>query len=583
MMDIIIQSCYSDSPSVLLCKDSCTVLKYAPLIYRNFPFLIVGSIAIAFIIVTWIYNFDAPTAPDDTKMYLSQFSEHYLEADSLTDRIKYFFSQLNYPHTKLTGRVLSALYFSIFGVVNFKFLMFTGVLALIGFLFLYQKLYHVEPVSLIPIALLLLAPSVVTLWTLPMTGQAFLPVYALLVCYLFSKQRYVLAAVIAFITSFTQAPGIAIFLALLPLFLDKKHRRLFPVLLWSGTFFVTFLAYSAVISPDGSLPARPNIPECFYSLAVYQGYFLSLPLGTRIAYLLKFPLLQVFKTTHFLSFLFLVFIAASLSWVVLRSVKKRSYHVLPPFCFMLFCLAPGLMIAWNGDNCAMLTDLPAPRYIMFALMGWVGIYIFLLSASGRKTGLILSLLFSLMFLPPFLYRYKNVDDDYHFRISSWMERSVLFPFPQRMSILAERELLIWAMASGLYFPYQFEYQKLDAINADMEPGKAENVLDDLWYHYDENQYFCKLEFIVKNMPRSQNPPQVWLRDSTHVTGYVPFARKDMDRMKQRYSLDQNIAPYLERGYTAFLFTAKKDEGCRSEIRVWHDGRVSKNLKIPQDQ
>ena len=581
MMDIIIQSCYSDSPSVPLYKVIReTVLKYAPLIYRNFPFLIVGAIAIAFIIVMWIYSFDAPMREDDIRLYLKHFMVRYLEADSLTDRIKYFFSQTNYPHTKFTGKVLSALYFSIFGVVNFKFLLFTGVLALIGFLFLYQKLYRVEPVFLIPIALLLLAPSVVTFWPGPMTGFPFILVYALLVCYLFSKQRYVLAAVIAFITSFTHSPGIAIFLALLPLFLDKKHRRLFPVLMWSGTFFVTILAYSAVLSaPPLTQGGMPDLPECFYSLAVYQGYLLSTPFGPRINHLQSFPLLQAFKTTHFLSFLFLVFIAASLSWVVLRSVKKRSYHLLPPFCFMLFCLAAGPLVAWNGDNCAMLTDLPKARYIMYALMGWVGIYIFLLSASGRKTGLILSLLFSLMLLPQFLARYKSAENRYNYLIVGWIGRSTLFapisPFT--------RKTLIRAMTSGVYFPHQFEYQKLDAINADMEPGKAENVLDDLWYHYDENQYFCKLEFIVKNMPRSQNPPQVWLRDSTHVTGYVPFARKGMDRMRRRYPLDQNIAPYLERGYKAFLFTAKKNEGCRSEIRVWHDGRVSKNLKIPQDQ
>ena len=557
-------------------------MKYAPLIYRNFPFLIVGAIAIAFIIVMWIYSFDAPKYSDDTDIYLGHFMERYLEADSITDRIKYFFSETNYPHTKFTGKVLSALYFSIFGVVNFKFLLFTGVLALIGFLFLYQKLYRVEPVFLIPIALLLLAPSIVRFWLGPMTGFPFILVYALLICYLFSKQRYVLAAVIAFITSFTHSPGIAIFLALLPLFLDKKHRRLFPVLMWSGTFFVTILAYNAVLSAPLTRGGMPDLPECFYSLAVYQGYLLSMPLDNNL-HKIQAPLLQAFKTTHFLSFLFLVFIAASLSWVVLRSVKKRSYHLLPPFCFMLFCLASGPLIGWQRDNCAMLTDLPARRYTAHALMGWVGIYIFLLSASGRKTGLILSFLFSLMLLPQFLARYKSVDTiDYH-RSEYWIERSTLFARHKLLFDLHERKTLIRAMTSGVYFPHQFEYQKLDAINADMEPGKAENVLDDLWYHYDENQYFCMLEFIVKHTPRSQNPPQVWLRDSTHVTGYVPFARKRMDRIRRRYPLDQNIAPYLERGHKAFLFTAKKNEGCRSEIRVWHDGRVSKNLKIPQDQ
>ena len=83
------------------------------------------AIAAIFLIVQFNVAVNAPFAPDDARMFLSQFMNKYVDA-TFIEKIMYHFSVTNYPHAKFSGRAFSTLFYEITGSVDFKFLIMLG-------------------------------------------------------------------------------------------------------------------------------------------------------------------------------------------------------------------------------------------------------------------------------------------------------------------------------------------------------------------------------------------------------------------------------------------------------------------------
>lgn len=124
------------------------------------------AIAAIFLIVQFNVAVNAPFAPDDARMFLSQFMNKYVDA-TFIEKIKYHFSVTNYPHAKFSGRAFSTLFYEITGSVDFKFLIMLGSAILVFFITLTKRALSVNYLILIPLALLLLTPSRITHWVGP--------------------------------------------------------------------------------------------------------------------------------------------------------------------------------------------------------------------------------------------------------------------------------------------------------------------------------------------------------------------------------------------------------------------------------
>ena len=250
-------------------------------------FLIFLALALYFFLrnITLAKNF--PYALDDIRMYLGTFENRFLDGETFFAKIKYFFSQTNYPHTKLVGRFISAIQYGFTGTVNFKFLIISGMITLIGFILVAKRVFELGFLAIVPLALILFSPGKLLFWIGPITGFPFLLLFVLLSFHFLSKGQIFQAATIAFIASFTHSPGIFVFFAGLPMFLVTPNKSIRNVLIWLLFFAATVFVYWYMVlsvGPAGGVARQERsirtIAQCLPSMIAYEGQFLSCLLYT---------------------------------------------------------------------------------------------------------------------------------------------------------------------------------------------------------------------------------------------------------------------------------------------------------------
>lgn len=471
-------------------------------------------IALRFLYTMHKYAFNAPLAPDDIKMYVQHFMERYLDAGTLGEKIKYFFSQTNYPHAKMSGRTFSAIYYELFGTVNFKFLIMLGSVVLAAFVFSAKYITRLDFVLILPLALLLLLPDRMNFWVGPITGYPFLLLYALLVYYGLSKGRFIVPAIIAFIASFTHTPGMAIFVAAAPMFFVAPNNVPWKRLLWLVLFLVTVFVYWKLILSNGSVVrggeqrGLSDIVQCIPSMIVYEGQFLSMPFsGTNSfgKYIKTVPVVGAIFA------LFILFLLLAIVYIRRKTFDARSAMML---CFVFFCMIPGPIAAFSNDTCASFSDSVAPRYLMYSMMAWTGIYLFLLTALKKEYRIWVAVIFLAAFMPRYFYVYKNLEKQDTHRNYLWAKRATL------NSPLANRRpegfgYFRDAIDRGVYNPYLPEFSLSESPVPD-----DDSQLTEFWYDYRKNKYFCKFEavFDLKDDPLVE----VWVEKSGNVERRIPM-------------------------------------------------------------
>lgn len=519
------------------------------------------AIAAIFLIVQFNVAVNAPFAPDDARMFLSQFMNKYVDA-TFIEKIKYHFSVTNYPHAKFSGRAFSTLFYEITGSVDFKFLIMLGSAILVFFITLTKRALSVNYLILIPLALLLLTPSRVNHWVGPIAGYPFLLVYTLLTFYLISKGKFLLPILIACICSFTHSPGIGIFLAAFPLFLIEPNKSWQKRTGWVAAFMSTAFIYWATIISKAPLVRSENgrgifeIAQCLPSLIAYEGQFLALPFfGQR-----QFG--QFLKSTPILA----IIMALSVLGVCLFVIWTRRKSFDPKFAFLLsflvFCLIPGPISAFVSDKCTTMNDLVAPRYMMYSLMAWTGIYVFLIGSVKPRFQILLAIIFSALFLPRFHANYKEASYFSNYLSYKWVKRGTLNKV-NKLEKVQTNSVFIKAIEKSVFKPRHPAHPQLTG-----DIGAIEANWSDFWYQLDINEYYCKVEILSRNEENA--PVEIWVGDENGASGlqrYTPTENNPRATLSTFFPNRKKAPKKLRHpSIRAYYYVAENSGQCESSLR-----------------
>jgi len=528
-------------------------------IFTKFVFFTLATI---FLLIQSKVAVNAPFAPDDARMFLSQFMDKYVDGDSFIDKIKYHFSVTNYPHAKFSGRVFSTLFYETTGSVNFKFLIMVGSLVLALFIGLTKRSLGVNYLLLLPLVFLLLTPSRVNHWVGPIAGYPFLLVYALITFYLMSKGKFILPVIIAFICSFTHSPGIGIFLAAFPLFLLHPNKGWTKRIGWIAAFLSTAFIYWATIISKNTLVRSEDgrglseIAQCLPSMIAYEGQFLALPiLSVR-------KLSKILQSTPALA----IIMALAVLGICLFVIWSRRKSFDPKFAFLIsfliFCSIPGPVSAFVSDKCTTMNDLVAPRYMMYSLMAWAGIYVFLIGSAKPRLQFTLAIIFSLLFIPRFAENYTGASYLSDYLSYKWVKRGTL----NRVNDLEKSRtnpVFIKALEKNVFKPQHPQHPKLIGDIGETEPNWS-----DFWYRLDINDYFCKVEILTHN---SKNEPvEIWVGDQSVSPGLNRFAPTENNPRRTQstfFPKRKDIPKDLKRqSIRAYYYVAENSGQCESSLR-----------------
>lgn len=534
----------------------------------RFSMFICVILSIMFFITMYRHSIDAPFAFDDARMYLSSFLDGYVEAENFAEKIKYFFSATNFPHTQSIGRIISAVHYELFGHVSLKFLILVGSLVLISFVFTAKYVSRLDFFYVLPVVLILLLPDRVNFWIGPISGYTFLLLCSLLIFYGLSKGKFIGPAALAFVASFAQSPGLAIFIAALPLFLIEPNKATWKRLMWLGVFGLSIFVYWTLVLSTSDLVRADEgrsiatLAKCIPSMIVYEGQYLALPF---------FGLLEVSKAIQSTPIvgacltIALVLILAGTAFYRRKSFDPRAAVFLS---FLLFGLSAGPMAAFVNDNCNSFSDSVAPRYMMYSVMSWSAIYLYLVTSASRYLRIVIAVVFMGMFLPRYLENYRQSEYFHNFRIYTWMQGPAFDPAKGK----GQHSFYQKFAAAGIYSPYIPEF-----LNSGGAVPTNPEKLQDIFYSLDMNESFCKLEMIIDH--ENNDVVEIWIDENEKTTRLIPA--KTYRNMANRNFYDFAVKMVQTEKTHSYLYM-KPNDGC-SNLRIRIGNGVTDYLIIDPEK
>lgn len=532
---------------------------------------LIVAISILFLVTIYRFSFDGPYAYDDFNLFVESFSEKFLKADNIFDRIKYLFSPNNYPHTKFFGRLFSMVQYLATGSVNFKFLILVGALIVTSIPFVARHTTKFDFVLLVPLVFMLLLPERMNFWAGFVSGYAIVYVAGLLVFYWLSIGKFFAPVTLAFFTAFAQNPGMAIFIAAFPLFLLTPNKSWSRRGGWLAVFLFTLTAFWMMVSPIASefeIHSESNIsvlPQCLPSMLAHEGQFLSMPFfgGNELK--------RVMRNIPLLGLLFSVMVFGILSIGLWRQRKTYTPKNAMFLAFLLFGLSGSVLAALVTDECGSLNDNVSPRYMMWSIMAWVGIYLFLLQSASRKLQLLIAMVFAALFLPRFVSEYSNAEENFQERQYIWAQMGTMTNVPPKRARFVF-ENLDKSIEAGVYKP-SFPESELSSYP---QPVRA-NQLKDIWFDLVQNEHFCKVETIVKRDPN--NVVEIWIGEDSNLKRVAPFETRPklVKNFLEKGSRRISNLPKVNRNSVSYIFISDKVSECKN-VRIRVGDKVSDYLQ-----
>ena len=532
---------------------------------------LIVAISILFLITIYRFSFDGPYAYDDFNLFVVSFSERFLGAESFGDKIKYLFSPNNYPHTKFFGRLFSMFHYLATGTVNFKFLIMIGAIIVSAFTFITRKVTRFEFVLLVPLVFMLLLPERMNFWVGTASGYPILLCCGLLIFYWLSIGKFAAPVILAFFTAFAQNPGMAIFIAAFPLFLIAPNKSWGKRAVWLAVFTVSlFIFWAMVISKGSELGNNDsmnftNLPQCLPSMLAYKGQFLSMPFfgGNEVK--------RVIRNTPVLGIMITVIVFGALTIQAWRQKKSFTPKNAMLLAFLLFSLSGAGLAALITDDCSVMTDNVSPRYMIWSVMAWVGIYLFLLQNPSRKLQLLTALIFAALFLPRFVSEYSNAEENFQERQYIWAQMGTMTNVPPKRARFVF-ENLDKSIEAGVYKP-SFPESKLSSYP---QPVRA-SQLKDIWFDLVQNEYFCKVETIVKRDPN--NVVEIWIGEDSNLKRVAPFETRPklVKNFLEKGSRRVSNLPKVNRNSVSYIFISDKVSECK-HVRIRVGDKVSDYLQ-----
>ncbi len=385
-------------------------------------FVILALLAVAFVHTQFRNGYNIPWSFDDTAFFLGQFMRRFLDADSVFEKIAYFFSPSNHPHAKLSGRLISYVHYLLFGTVDFAVLKIAGGCVLCAFVFAARFTLIGNFLLAVPLGVILLAPHSTNYWVTLITGYPFFLLYAALIYWLFSRKRDFMALLLSAVASFTHSPGLLVFVPVLVVLLLSRPIDFRRVALWGSVFALTIvLYYFFVFMQHGSSIIRTDqtasIGQSLLSKILYGAKFVMLPFVPFLG-----------RSLPVWSCLAVAALFALPGVVFAHGVFRRGFLACPDkrasFAFYLFCLAPLGVAMVAIDDPASLTDGPDARYLMHSLMAWSGTYVLVSNTVSKFSAKsFVALVFSAMFIMTSYNAYRWTDNYAEANVYAWYERA----------------------------------------------------------------------------------------------------------------------------------------------------------------
>ena len=446
-------------------------------------FVILALLAVAFIHTQVRNGHNISWSFDDTYFFLKQFMERFLDADSVFEKIAYFFSPSNHPHAKLSGRLIAYVHYLLFGTVDFAVLKIAGGCVLCAFVFAARFTLIGNFLLAVPLGVILLAPHWTNYWVTLITGYPFLLLYAALIYWLFSRKRDFMALLLSAVASFTHSPGLLVFVPVLVVLLLSRPIDFRRVALWGSVFALTIVLYYFFVLQNGPSIIRndqtASIGQSLLSGIVYGAKFVMMPFAPFLG-----------RSLPVWNYLAVAALFALPGVVFVHGIVRRGFLACPDkrasLAFYLFCLAPlGVVIAVL-DNPASLTDNPVGHHFIYSLMAWSGTYVLVsVTASKFSAKSFVALVFSAMFIMTSYDAYRWTDNYTEADVYTWYERATRNADnpPMRIKVLQRMGRTVQAAAErGIFAPSFPGSDPLEGPVPPVSEWKSISQLENLHWH-----------------------------------------------------------------------------------------------------
>ena len=466
-------------------------------------FVILALLAVAFIHTQVRNGHNISFHDDDILFFLGQFMRRFLDVDSVSEKIAYFFSPSHFPHAKLSGRLIAYVHYLLLGTVDYTFLKVAGGLILCAFVFAVRFTLIGNFLLAVPLGVILLAPHWPNFWVTLITGYPLLLLYAALIYWLFSRKRDLMALPIAAVASFTHSPGLLVFVPVLVVLLLSRPIDFRRVALWGLVFALTIVLYYFFVLQHGKSVFRD-----FDSADVSVG----LSLLSRIVYGAKLVMMPfapfLGRSLPVWNYLAVAALFALPGVVFVHGVFRRGFLACPDkrasFAFYLFCLAPLGAAMVTRDNPASLTDNLVGHYFIYSLMAWSGTYVIVSgTASKFSAKSFVALVFSAMFIMTWYHAYRWTDNHTESGVYTWYERATRnADDPMRIKVLPHMGRIVQAAAErGIYAPSFPGSGPLEGPVPPVNEWKSLSQLETVhWYWLGTNDDFILLTLLRSGVP-----------------------------------------------------------------------------------
>ena len=148
---------------------------------------------------------------DDSKCMIEQFAHNYLEGN-LIQKLQYFFSISNWPHPKISIRLLTIFDYYLTGEINFIHIKFFSLLSFLGFGSLFYLLGNAKDklVLSFPSLCVVFIPNISNHWAV-LTSVPLTAMLCMLSFYFIYKDKLLLSILFCFLISFNAFDGIIVF------------------------------------------------------------------------------------------------------------------------------------------------------------------------------------------------------------------------------------------------------------------------------------------------------------------------------------------------------------------------------------
>jgi len=467
-------------------------------------FVIIALLAVAFI-HTQVWNgHNISFHDDDILFFLGQFMRRFLDVDSVSEKIAYFFSPSHFPHAKLSGRLISYVHYLLFGTVDYTFLKVAGGCVLCAFVFAARFTLIGNFLLAVPLGVILLAPHWVNYWVTLITGYPFLLLYAALIYWLFSRKRDLMALPITAVASFTHSPGLLVFVPVLVVLLLSRPIDFRRVALWGLVFALTIVLYYFFVLQHGkSVFLNRERVDVSVGLSLLSGTVY----GAKLVMLPFAPFLD--RSLPVWNYLAVAALFALPGVVFVHGIVRRGFLACPDkrasFAFYLFCLAPLGVAMVTRDDPSSLTDNPFSRYLIYSLMAWSGTYVLVSNTASKFSAKsFVALVFSAMFIMTSYDAYRWTDNHAEANVYTWYERATRNADnpPMRIKVLQRIGRTVQAAAErGIFAPSFPGSDPLEGPVPPVSEWKSISQLENLhWHRLRTNDDFILLTLLRSGVP-----------------------------------------------------------------------------------